>query len=105
MKSHFVVAALVSAVVLAPAAFAGNASSGPTAKSSLQLAAASPSAQCTALEGQWQKDGMGMKTNAKFSTAQKLASQGEQLCNNGKSTDGAAKLTQALHELGLKPKA
>lgn len=103
MKSRLVLAAALSAVILAPAAFAASTGSGAAAKSSLQLASMTPVEQCTALEGQWQKDAMAHKTDAKYIQAQQLADQGKQLCATGKSTDGAAKLEQALKDLGLKP--
>lgn len=104
MKSRLVLAAMLSAVVLSPAAFAGSTGTGPSAKSAnLQVASMTPAEQCTALQGQWQKDGMAHKSNAKFTEAQKLADQGKQLCSTGKANDGVAKLEQALKDIGLKP--
>lgn len=101
MLSRFVLAAALSAVILAPNAFA--AGTGAAAKSSNQVASMTAVQQCTALEGQWQKDAMAHKTDAKFAPAQKLADQGKQLCGAGKTIDGVAKLEQALKDLGLKP--
>jgi hypothetical protein len=104
MKSRLVLAAMLSAVILSPAAFAGSTSTGPSAKSTnLQVASMTPAEQCTALQGQWQKDGMAHKSNAKFTAAEKLADQGKQLCTAGKAKDGVAKLEQALKDIGLKP--
>ena len=106
MKSRLVLAAAVSAVLLAPAAFAAGNTTGPSAKAhNVQVAAMTPAEQCTALEGQWQKDGTAMSKNSKYAAAEKLATQGRQLCTEGKPVDGVAKLGQALRDLGLKPKA
>lgn len=105
MKSRLMLVAALGAVLLAPAALAAGNSTGAAAKSNLQLAAMTPAQQCTALEGQWQKDGMALKSHAKFTEAEKLAQQGRQLCADGKPVDGVAKLGQALRDVGLKPKA
>lgn len=103
MKSRLLLASALGALLLASPAFAAN-SNGPTAKSNMQLAAMSPAEQCTALEGQWQKDGMALKSNAKFAAAEKLVAEGRALCAEGKPVDGVAKLGQALRDVGLKPK-
>ena len=106
-KSQIVLAVAVSALILSPAAFAGSTkttpSENPAATNHVQLASMTPAEQCTALEGQWQKDGMAHKSNAKFAAAEKLADQGKQLCTSGKANDGVAKLEQALKDIGLKP--
>lgn len=107
-KSQIVLAAAVSALILSPAAFAGSTkttpSENPATTNHVQLANMTPAEQCTALEGQWQKDGMAHKSNAKFAAAEKLADQGKQLCTTGKANNGIAKLEQALKDIGLKPK-
>jgi hypothetical protein len=105
MKPRLMLVAALGAVLLAPAAFAAGNSTGPAAKSNLQLAATTPAQRCMALEGQWQMDGMALKSHAKFTEAEELADQGKQLCADGKPVDGMAKLGQALRDLGLKPKA
>jgi hypothetical protein len=103
MKSRLVLAALLSTVMLAPAAFAGSASSGVSAKGSIQVASMTPTEQCTALQGQWQKDAMTHKSDAKYAQAEKLFGQGQQLCQTHKEKEGTAKLEQALKTIGLKP--
>jgi hypothetical protein len=103
MKSRLVLAALLGTAMLAPAAFAGSATSGVSAKGNLQIASMTPAEQCTALQGQWQKESPALKSHAKYTQAEKLADQGQQLCASGKAKDGAAKLEQALKDIGLKP--
>jgi hypothetical protein len=108
MKSQIILAAAMSALMLSPAAFAGSAkttpSADPAAKNYVQVAAMTPAEQCTALEGQWQKESPALKSHAKYAAAEKLADQGKQLCTAGKAKDGAAKFEEALKDIGLKPK-
>ena len=106
-RSQIILAAAMSALILSPAAFAGSAkttpSENPAATNHVQLAAMTPAEQCTALQGQWQKESPALKSHAKYAQAEKLADQGKQLCSAGKANDGVAKLQQALKDIGLKP--
>jgi len=101
-----IVAGALTALLLSSAAFAGSTgttTTTTTSSPSSQTATATPAAKCSALQAQWQKEGMAQKSNANFAKAEKSANAGMKLCTAGKSQDGIVKLKAALKEIGLKP--
>ena len=82
--------AIMASLMLSPVAFAANMT---------------PAAQCTSLEHQFDQSASQHKSAAKYNTAVQLRADGSKLCASGKTTEGIQKLTQALHDIGVKPKA
>ncbi|HZP20245.1 MAG TPA: hypothetical protein VFB16_08545 [Bauldia sp.] len=63
-----------------------------------------PSARCTSLEQQFADAAKANPKAKKLGDAQKLADAGTKLCTDKKYSQGERKLTQALADLGVKPK-
>jgi hypothetical protein len=109
MMKTTLIAATALMILGAPMAFAATGTPlvplPTTAKPEVHhhLAAATPSAQCTALEDQFSKAEGAHKTMKTFNDAVKLRDQGKSLCTANKSADGVKKLEQALKMIGVTP--
>lgn len=59
--------------------------------------------KCTALEKQFDQAIVKHAKDAKAADARALRTDGGKLCTSGKTTEGMAKLEQALNDIGVKP--
>lgn len=104
------IAATALMILGAPLAFAANTTmplqtAKPAVTQTHKIAAATPSARCTALEQQFSKAEASHKTMKVFNDAAKLRDEGKNLCMANKAPDGVNKLEQALKLIGVKPAA
>jgi hypothetical protein len=88
MKTTYFLTATAAVMLLASSAFA---------------ATMTPAAQCTALQKQWDQSITQHSSASKVKEARALHTDGVKLCSSGKSSDGVAKLEQAIKDLGVKP--
>ena len=92
MKTRQLIGAGAMALLLVPAAFANNASTAST----------SNPASCKTLEVRFDKAAQGSHA-ADLSKAKLLRTEGAELCTQGKTTEGARKLEEAVKMLGQSP--
>lgn len=100
MKIRTVLMALVATSTLSAAAFAANPHDTNHPSSREQM-----SAQCSALESQYNSVIEGNLNAPKANRAEGLHAQGVNACQNNESDIGAQKLQQAVRDLGVKPAA
>ena len=101
MNIRTVLMALVATSALSTAAFAaanGHDTNHPSSREQM-------SAQCSALESQYNSVIEGNVNAPKADKAEGLHAQGVNACENNESGIGAQKLQQAVRDLGVKPAA
>ena len=104
-RIHAVLIALVASSALSTGAFAAingvnhaNDEGHPTSR--LQM-----SADCSALESQYQDAAQDHQGAPGIDKASELYSQGRNLCNDNEGSAGVQKLQQALRDIGVRPQA
>jgi hypothetical protein len=100
MKIRTVLLALAATSAVSTAAFAANPHDTNHPSSREQM-----SAQCSALESQYNSIIEGNSNAPKADKAEGLHAQGVNACDNNNSDIGAQKLEQAVRDLGVKPAA
>jgi hypothetical protein len=96
MKLRSLIGAVIIAAAIPTVSFAATKATTPKPD---------PSARCTSLEQQFTDAAKANPSAKKLADAQKLADAGTKLCTDKKYSQGERKLTSALADLGVKPKA
>jgi len=101
MNTRFIVPAVAGLMLLSPAAFAAGSASAPQPQGGATKVSAAD--HCMALQKQFDE---AVKTHgkaAKIKTARELRTESDKLCASDPKA-GTRKMTQALRDLGVKPK-
>lgn len=107
MNARFMIVSVLGALMLSAPAMATSitTSAMPTASTKVSISEITPAMKCTGLEQQLSQAIRSDWKNAKTVDATTKRLEGESLCNSGKQEEGIAKLSAALHELGVRPKS
>lgn len=107
MNVRFLSLSVLGAVILAAPALAAsiNPSTMPSDSARVSISEITPTTKCNTLENQLSQAIRNDWRNAKTADATSKRLEGESLCDSGKQQEGIAKLSAALHELGVQPKS
>ena len=105
MFARLIVPAVAAALVIATSAFAaGTSTKTESMMPKTQVAKVTPAQRCTELQHQFDSAIQSHRSAAMAPEAKMMRNDGGKLCAQGQHAAGAAKIEEALKDLGVKPK-